>query len=161
MQEISPIEWAMRPIRKYAVFSGRASRAEYWWFYLLTIVVNLGSKLFDRILGTDDVIGGLLGLILLLPWVSVTVRRLHDTDRSGWWAVTLVGAVTAIIIVAVMAGAMGADESGPIVAIVVAALALLGLSITMLVFMAQSGTDGPNRYGPDPYGPGELEEVFA
>ena len=77
-------------LRQYATFRGRARRAEYWWFVLFTVLVSLVAGIIDAVLGTTaqsgvGVIGTLASLALLLPSLAVTVRRLHDTDRSGWW----------------------------------------------------------------------------
>ena len=84
---LSPIDWAKKPLQKYADFSGRAPRSEYWWFVLLQMVVMIFAMLVDSMLGTD--VGGtgygyvymLTGLALLVPCIAVGVRRLHDTDR--------------------------------------------------------------------------------
>ena len=81
----SPIEWAVLPLKKYAVFSGRAPRAEYWWFYLATVVVQIPLGMIDEMLGEWSPLSGLFGLAILLPWLAVSVRRLHDIDRTGWW----------------------------------------------------------------------------
>jgi uncharacterized membrane protein YhaH (DUF805 family) len=94
MRTLSPIEWAVRPLKQYAVFSGRAPRAEYWWFYLATVVVGLGVDVIDRIAGVFGIIGGVYNLCLLVPSVAVTVRRLHDTDRSGRWLFAFVVPLT-------------------------------------------------------------------
>ena len=78
-------------LSKYVDFSGRARRSEYWYFVLFTFLVNIVTTIVDAILGTDfdDSSGGLISslvsLALLLPSLAVGVRRLHDTDRSGWW----------------------------------------------------------------------------
>jgi uncharacterized membrane protein YhaH (DUF805 family) len=78
-------------LSKYVDFSGRARRSEYWYFALFTFLVNIVTTIVDTILGTDfdDTSGGLVSslvsLALLLPSLAVGVRRLHDTDRSGWW----------------------------------------------------------------------------
>lgn len=74
----------------YANFSGRARRSEYWWFYLFTILVSITTSVVDATLNTsvDNEIGvaGLIAsLALLMPSLAVTARRLHDTDRTGWW----------------------------------------------------------------------------
>ena len=76
---------------KYATFSGRARRSEFWYFVLFTFLVGIVTGIVDSILGTDydGTSGGLVNtlgsLALLLPSVAVAVRRLHDIDRSGWW----------------------------------------------------------------------------
>jgi uncharacterized membrane protein YhaH (DUF805 family) len=70
---------------KYATFSGRSSRPAYWWWFLFGIIAALVGYLIDAILGTGFVFYAIVALALLLPNLAVTVRRLHDTGRSGWW----------------------------------------------------------------------------
>ena len=69
----------------YAKFDGRASRPAFWWWFLFGVLVAIGANIIDAILGTWGVVNGLAGLALLLPNLSVAIRRLHDTDHSGWW----------------------------------------------------------------------------
>jgi uncharacterized membrane protein YhaH (DUF805 family) len=69
---------------KYATFSGRAPRWEFWFFYLFGVIAGLVGELIDLAAGTT-VIRVLIGLALLLPNIAVSVRRLHDIDRTGWW----------------------------------------------------------------------------
>jgi len=104
MQELSPIGWALRPLKRYAEFSGRSSRAELWWFVLGMCVLwfALWIVLFGALAGLGasqtQPSAGLLGvfgigwlflvvgwLALIIPTLAVQVRRLHDIDRSGWW----------------------------------------------------------------------------
>lgn len=71
---------------KYATFSGRASRSEYWWFYLFNCLVTTAAMILDMALGFDvEVVRYLTTLALLLPGLAVAVRRCHDTNHSGWW----------------------------------------------------------------------------
>lgn len=75
--------------RKYARFSGRARRSEYWWWSLFVGIVTIAAVLMDGSSGTGVTDGtgpvqGLVTLALLLPNLAVTVRRLHDTNKSGW-----------------------------------------------------------------------------
>jgi uncharacterized membrane protein YhaH (DUF805 family) len=78
-------------LSKYVDFSGRARRSEYWYFALFNVLVSVVTSIVDTVIGTDfdNGSGGLLSsiasLALLLPSLAVGVRRLHDTDRSGWW----------------------------------------------------------------------------
>lgn len=77
-------------IDKYATFSGRASRSEFWWFVLFGFLVNLAASVLDAaIFGSGDgaaqPIAALTSLSILLPNLAVAVRRLHDIGRSGWW----------------------------------------------------------------------------
>ena len=89
---MTPIDWATRPLKKYADFTGRARRKEYWLFYLLVIVAYIVAMTLDGVLGMGSMLAGyygpltgLLGLALIVPGLAVGARRLHDTDRSGWW----------------------------------------------------------------------------
>jgi uncharacterized membrane protein YhaH (DUF805 family) len=122
---MTPIDWATRPLKKYADFSGRAPRAEYWWFYLLVLVVYFVGMILDSMVGSNFAGSGygmftaLVGLALLIPSIAAGVRRLHDTDRSGW-------------------------------GLLIAFIPLIG-AIVLLVFFVTQGTQGPNSYGEDPY----------
>ncbi len=75
-------------LSKYADFSGRAGRPEYWWFFLFVILVSLATSL------VHPVLSGLFSLGILLPSIAAATRRLHDTGRSGWWQ--LVGLIPLI-----------------------------------------------------------------
>lgn len=77
-------------LSKFVTFSGRASRSEFWYFVLFVFLAGILVSLFDQIIfgsGVEDDRGfsSILSLVLFLPQISVGVRRLHDTDRSGWW----------------------------------------------------------------------------
>lgn len=99
----------------YATFSGRASRSEYWFFILFQCVITI----FCGILipsGLGRTLLGLFALANFLPAISVMVRRLHDTDRSGWWywigLIPLVGAILLIIWFCTR-GTYGTNRFGP------------------------------------------------
>ena len=70
-------------LAQYASFSGRASRSEFWWFFLFQVLVLIGASIVSELLY------GLASLALLLPSLAVGARRLHDIDRSGWWQLLL------------------------------------------------------------------------
>ncbi len=71
--------WGLEPLRRYAQFKGRARRKEYWFFFIL-------SSIFQAILGIiDPTLYVIASIATLIPSLSVSVRRLHDTNRSGWW----------------------------------------------------------------------------
>jgi uncharacterized membrane protein YhaH (DUF805 family) len=86
------MNWYLEALRKYAVFEGRARRMEYWMFVLINCLIVVVLSVVDTVVGLFSLgnsIGALTGLywlVVLVPSVAVTVRRLHDTDRSGWWA---------------------------------------------------------------------------
>ncbi len=103
----------------YANFEGRARRREYWLFYLANAIIYLISFLFC--LGLDysiliDAVWGILGLVLLIPGLALSVRRLHDTNRSGWWLlISLIPIIGTIIffVFSVLPGTEGENEYGP------------------------------------------------
>jgi uncharacterized membrane protein YhaH (DUF805 family) len=98
--------------RHYADFSGRASRSEYWWFYLFYLLVLSAATLLD----STRTLAGLVALALLLPTLGLAVRRLHDTGHSGWWLlvgfVPLAGAIV-LLIFFVQASHPGPNQYGP------------------------------------------------
>ena len=98
------MQWYLGVLRKYAVFSGRARRTEFWMFVLFNLIITLALATIDGLLGTGGVLGGLYGLGVLIPGIAVAVRRLHDTDRSGWWylinLIPLIGWIIFIIFAA-------------------------------------------------------------
>ena len=79
MKQEKNMDWYLQALRKYAVFSGRARRKEYWMFVLVHIIISI--VIF--IIGNFAV--GLYGLAIIIPAFAVAIRRLHDTGRSGWW----------------------------------------------------------------------------
>ncbi|MGB0901783.1 DUF805 domain-containing protein [Halocynthiibacter sp.] len=88
-------------LSKYVTFSGRAQRSEYWWWSLFVIVLTYGVMFIEiAVLGTA-VLNLIISLALLLPGIAVTVRRLHDLDRSGWWIliaiIPLVGPIILLV----------------------------------------------------------------
>ena len=118
------MNWYLQALKKYADFSGRARRREYWVFVLFNLIISVVLSVCDVVLGTYSaaasigILSGIYTLAVLIPGIAVTVRRLHDTGRSGWW----------ILIVLV-----------PIVGWIV-----------LLVFMLLDTQPGQNAYGPSP-----------
>ncbi|MCW1381535.1 DUF805 domain-containing protein [Novosphingobium sp. KCTC 2891] len=138
------MNWMLLPYRRYAEFSGRSRRREYWMFvlfYLLVFVVlnavfgtnevtrtPTGFGYGSRLVGGGGLLGGLFALASLLPALAVSVRRLHDQDRTGWL-------------------------------VLLALIPFLG-GFALLVLMCLEGTRGPNRFGPDPKNPAGAE-IFS
>ena len=119
------MNWFMQALKKYAVFSGRSRRKEYWFFVLIYVLIAIGLGIIDGVVGTMTATGvGILGtvfaLALLIPSIAVTVRRLHDTGRTGWW-------------------------------ILIGFIPLIGW-IVLLVFMLLDSQPGTNNHGPNPKG---------
>lgn len=150
-------------------FRGRATRREFWSYYLfsslvafaLNILGNIGEKMFDKMQGDGvvsllvDIVLMVAGLLLLLFQLSlilanlaVTVRRLHDTGHSGWWVVAPLACLLVEILGILLAGS--AHDPGMMVGIfaLVAALAALGFSLYLLIQMLMPSQCGPNKYGP-------------
>jgi len=133
---------------KFATFSGRAPRSEYWWWVLFIILGNFVSGFLDGIVlglgvGDGSIIGALFGLATLLPTIAVTARRLHDVNRSGWWQVAPYGM---LIVTAIMAAINAAILQ------TAAAIAAVVLLVALLVWLVRAGTTGTNGFGPDPLG---------
>jgi len=117
------MKWFSLALSRYAVFSGRSQRAEFWYFLAVATVIQLGLFVVDISLGWVDVgnnfgwLSSVAGLILLLPSITVTTRRLHDIGKSGWWQL----------------------------------LALTGVGVLVLIYWcALNGQGGANSYGANP-----------
>ena len=87
---------------KYGTFGGRASRSEFWWFYLFWLLLTWAAKVAGGGAGSDggDFMEGIVSLVLLVPTMAVSSRRLHDIGKSGWWlliAFTVIGIIPLII----------------------------------------------------------------
>ena len=157
---MTPVDWAKRPVEKYATFTGRASRPEYWWYTLALIVAYVVIGVVESMVGLNQMAGpyGLLSLLLMLatlvPSLAVSVRRLHDTNRSGWW---LLIALVPYCLMAI-AGVMALSGGGPLTLMamvgVISIIALIG-AVVLLVFMVLPGTPGDNSYGSPPASNGD------
>ncbi len=79
------MNWYIDVLRKYAVFSGRARRKEFWMYVLFYIIIVVVLSVVESMIGIPFILSGLYTLALIIPSIAVTVRRLHDTGRSGWW----------------------------------------------------------------------------
>ena len=78
---------------KYATFSGRASRPEFWWFFLFQILVSIAASMLG------DVVAGLVSLAVLLPALAVGARRLHDIGKSGWWQLIMLTVIGLLLLI--------------------------------------------------------------
>ena len=120
------MSWFLMAMKKYATFSGRSRRKEYWFFVLFYILISILVTLVDVAMGSFDtatgmgMLGALLALGMFIPSLAVAVRRLHDTDRSGW-------------------------------DFLICLIPLIG-AIWFIVLMCFDSTPGDNRFGPNPKG---------
>ncbi len=117
------MEMMIAPLKKYADFQGRARRAEYWMFVLFQILVLVPTAILGIILSGGDPDGAafnglilLVALALFIPSLAVTIRRLHDTNRTGWWYLIsflpLIGGIW-LLVLTVLDGTPGTNRFGP------------------------------------------------
>ncbi len=110
------MNWYLEVLKKYTVFTGRARRKEYWIFVLFNMLISFILSFVEELVGGPGIIGMIYGLAILIPSLAVSVRRLHDTDRSGWWlliaVVPLAGAIVLIIFMATDS-TTGDNQFGP------------------------------------------------
>ena len=101
------MNWYLEVLKKYTVFDGRAELKEYWWFSLFSFIIIIVLSVIDIVTGTFNInvglglLGGIYTLAVLIPSIAVSVRRLHDTDRSGWWflinGIPLIGVIVFLV----------------------------------------------------------------
>ena len=101
------MHWYLDVLKKYAVFNGRARRKEYWFFSLFNLIIIIVLGVIDGMTGSYSasagmgLLGGIYMLAVLVPAIAVGIRRLHDTNRSGWWLlivfVPLIGAIVLLV----------------------------------------------------------------
>ncbi|MCF8483508.1 MAG: DUF805 domain-containing protein [Rhodospirillum sp.] len=109
--------WFLHVVSKnYANFQGRASRPEYWWFALFYFVIVIALSFVDVfVLGADDsgfsILSTIFSLALLLPSLAVAVRRLHDTNRTGWWLLIGIIPLIGFVVMVVFLVSKGTDGS--------------------------------------------------
>ena len=116
------MDWYIDAFRNYANFRGRARRKAYWMFFLFNLIAAFLFGIIDAAAGTFDEVSGLglfgalYSLAIFIPYLALTVRRLHDTGRSGWWmliaVLPLIGVVV-LFIFSVLDGTPGENEYGP------------------------------------------------
>ena len=116
------MNWYLECLRKYGVFGGRARRKEYWYFVLFNIIISIVLVFIDVETGSFSaevglgLLSGIYLLAVLIPSVAVTVRRLHDTDHSGWWflisLIPIIGAIV-LFVFTVQDSNAGENKYGP------------------------------------------------
>jgi uncharacterized membrane protein YhaH (DUF805 family) len=107
--------WKLVVLERYAQFQGRSGRAEFWWYFLASFIIGIVFNILVAIAGIFWVLYVIYGLAVLIPGLAVAVRRLHDTDKTGWWLliglVPFVGIIVLIVLWA-MEGTPGANDYG-------------------------------------------------
>jgi len=127
--------------KKYFIFNGRASRSEYWWFYLFLFLMGILFTILSNIDSSYEVVDLVFNLGVLIPSISVAARRLHDINKSGWNM--LIPFIPLSIFLPYMFEAKfipKGTESIVIIGVVV-------LSIYLIYLLAKTGDKGPNKYG--------------
>jgi uncharacterized membrane protein YhaH (DUF805 family) len=139
---------AVYTLRKYADFSGRASRSEFWCFFFFVILAQAAARVVDALMGRGGYLPGpvaaLVGLLLIVPQAAVAVRRLHDLGRSGRELLVPAVMLAAAPLVMSFGGILPR-----LVALGFAGLTLLVFANLLLLFL-QVGKKVPNRYGGSP-----------
>lgn len=96
-ENYTAFDWFKKVIKNTFNYKGRARRKEYWYYILMASIIILIGFTLDGILDTPDTLSGLAGFILFFPSLAVTIRRLHDIGKSGWWylisAIPLIGSL--------------------------------------------------------------------
>ena len=174
------MDWMLMPLRRYADFSGRSRRMEFWMWQLFQIIIYFVVVVLAMVVGGGAMMsgdptammaagGGMLVIMLLymvyllavlVPSIAVAVRRLHDTNRTGWWVLAPLAPYLVVIVAGMLA--MSSPDMAGLAGILalVAMIAVFALGLTLLVFYFLEGTKGPNKYGPDPKGQ-DTGQVFA
>lgn len=119
------MDWYLEAVKnKYAVFTGRAQRQEFWYFILFYFLIYIALSFVDQVTGTLDeqtgagLFSGLYALAMLIPSLAVGARRLHDINRSGWWQL--------LMLIPIIGG------------------------LILIFFFVQDSQAGDNQYGPNP-----------
>ncbi len=96
------MNWYLKVLKQYAIFSGRAGRKEFWMFVLFNLIISIAASVIDSVMGTWGIIGGIYALLVLIPALTVAVRRLHDIGKSGWMLlvgfIPIIGAIWLIVL---------------------------------------------------------------
>jgi len=148
------MNWYFLVFKKYAKLSGRSRRKEYWMFILFNTIISIILSLLDKLFGFDifsstnninnsGILSTIYSLATLVPFIAVGVRRLHDTNRSGWFLL-LPLAPYLLILLSPFLGKIG------FVLIFMSGLTIVVFLIVVIVLLATKGDHGKNYYGSDP-----------
>lgn len=129
------MDWYIAVLKKYAQFSGRSRRKEFWFFTLISSLLSIALSVADNVLGLPSfgdgygLLAALYSLFIFIPNIAVIVRRLHDQDRTGWWALIMLVPIVGIFV--------------------------------LLYFMVQNSQKGTNRFGGNPKENEHEQAVFT
>ena len=156
-------------VNKYATFSGRASRSEFWWVMFIWILLPVGLAGPIELFGLDefsDIVNWVFLAVFGVPAYAVTARRLHDVNRSGWWQMmtapmTIFAFLPQDTVDRLLYSEAAETTLALFVPLGVFFVVQLILGFVLLIWFIQRGTIGHNRYGEDPLDPGSDAEIFA
>ena len=145
--------WYIKALKKYAVFEGRARRKEFWYFVEVYFIIRIVLRLIDAAVGSyhaasdTGLFDGLFVMAMLTPSIAVTVRRLHDTGRSGWWALLMLP-----IGIAFTVGVDNLTSGGTSESDLIAIMLMVGMVgiVVLFVFMVMDSNLNDNQFGPNP-----------
>jgi uncharacterized membrane protein YhaH (DUF805 family) len=107
--------WKLVVLERYAKFDGRAGRAEFWWFALANVLVNIALGILFQIASIFVILAIGYAIAVIIPSIAVAIRRLHDSDKSGWWLligfVPIVGFIV-LLVFYIMEGTAGPNQFG-------------------------------------------------
>ena len=140
---------------KYAVFSGRACRSEFWYFYLFYILVAFGLSFLSIRIPVAKYLYILFGLGVFLPYTAVTVRRLHDIGKSGWFLLIFMVVIFLIsmlmfLIIDIIAPTVEGSSMTVFIVYSIFVLIVLALAIWLIVWLCRDSQPGENKWGPNP-----------
>lgn len=143
----------LNALKKYAVFTGRASREEFWIFILVylmiaSLLIQISTILMFWLHDHSCLyLTSLYGFVLLIPTIAITIRRLHDTDRSGWWGLLFLPFPLTLSIIPALIDIQSGNHEHLLKVSYVVNLAVIILAIC---FLTPKGTPGSNRFGLNP-----------
>ena len=136
---------------KYATFSGRARRSEYWYFYLFNILVSIVLAFLARIQPSLVFLTYIYSLAVIIPGLAVAVRRLHDIGKSGWYILVPLFPYLLLVIALTVSFVLGSEPSTTSWIIIgIFALGVLALTIMLIVWFCRDSQPGENQWGPNP-----------
>lgn len=97
------MQWYIKVLRNYRDFSGRATRTEYWMFFLYNLIIIFALRLLQGLIGVPPVLNLVYSLLLLVPSLALTFRRLHDTGKSAWWLLICLVPYAGVIVILIFA----------------------------------------------------------
>lgn len=107
---MSFFDWFIDPVKNHYVdFKGRATRKQFWMFMLVSIIISLMITVVEAVINTM-ILGTIFSVVIFLPNIAITARRLHDTNRSGWWQLILLIPIIGLIVLIVWLAGKSKDE---------------------------------------------------